>query len=333
MSLDGVSKPSASYKPIPDAIKMNSGPFKLPPEDSTEHPDTSRAVMPLPGPFIVTPDDTAEHPDAPKAEGLAQRSYAQPKCDTEQKKWEDLFGPKPISAKFQDLLEHKEELARERAKLPIEKKEDRTVAIPDPDIPVISPFLDFMGIGTVSIGPFGWNVNDRTLQFLWFKMQLSPKTKTMEPDPILAYRWAHLEALPDLAKAIGMTAEEMKGYNRLNLSCYPITDLNPLKECPLLTALTLGETGDLSPLKECKNLALLELDHAVSIDLHPVKWIMSLKSLIINDTPLKDKDAEPLKECANLRYLGLKGTELSEKKVQELRLALPDCKIVWSSQP
>ena len=51
--------------------------------------------------------------------------------------------------------------------------------------------------------------------------------------------------------------------------------------------------------------------------------------LYLSNTKVSDAGLEHLKEMKELRYLGLTGTNVTDKGVKELQAALPDCKIEW----
>ena len=144
--------------------------------------------------------------------------------------------------------------------------------------------------------------------------------------------------------------KELKKLKGLYLSGTSVKDLRPLNGLKDLEKLDLYETkvSDLSPLKGLVKLELLVLDYTQIEDISPLKMLKNLKELYIQDT--KVKNLTSLKELKNLKKLhlrrtevsdltplmGLKdlkkvyitGTQVTESKADELRSALPNCKVL-----
>ena len=85
------------------------------------------------------------------------------------------------------------------------------------------------------------------------------------------------------------------------------------------------DTSDLSPLAELMNLERLYLKNTHVSDLSPLAELKNLEVLDLNGTLVSD--LWPLAELKSLGSLDLTNTKVSEEQVQELRLALPNCKI------
>ena len=68
----------------------------------------------------------------------------------------------------------------------------------------------------------------------------------------------------------------------------------------------MGDAG-LAHFKDCKNLTVLDLD----------------------GTQVSDAGLAHFKDCKNLTHLGLQKTKVTAAKIEELKKALPKCKIEW----
>ncbi len=109
-----------------------------------------------------------------------------------------------------------------------------------------------------------------------------------------------------------------------------VSELSPLAELKSLEHLWLHNTqvSDLSPLAELKNLETLYLYNTPVSDLSPLAELKSLERLQLRNTPVSD--LSPLVELKNLVLLSFDNTPVSDEQVQELRQALPNCKIYHS---
>jgi hypothetical protein len=123
--------------------------------------------------------------------------------------------------------------------------------------------------------------------------------------------------------------KELKNLEKLYLSYTKVVDLSPLSELKNLEQLFLGDTqvSDLSPLAELKKLEMLFLGNTQLTDLSPLVELYHLEELDLNNTQVSD--LSPLAELKNLESLRLTGIKVSAEQVEELRLALPNCTIVF----
>lgn len=119
----------------------------------------------------------------------------------------------------------------------------------------------------------------------------------------------------------------MKKLTKLELSGTWVNDLTPLTELRHLKYLRVEMSGgDLSPLAGLKSLEELYLSGSGVSDLSPLMELMNLKSLSLGYAQVRD--LSPLAELENLRSLDLRSCrQVSDKQVQELRQALPNCEI------
>ncbi|MDA1049384.1 MAG: leucine-rich repeat domain-containing protein [Planctomycetota bacterium] len=124
------------------------------------------------------------------------------------------------------------------------------------------------------------------------------------------------------------TLAELKKLESLRLSYTSVTDLSPLAELKNLESLHLDGTlvTDLSPLAALENLSDLDLRRTPVTDLSPLAKLKNLKELRLNETLVND--LSPLAGLKNLGSLSLVYTRVSDEQVQELRQALPNCKII-----
>ena len=122
---------------------------------------------------------------------------------------------------------------------------------------------------------------------------------------------------------------ELKKLEYLELYDTQVSDLSPLAELMSLEALCLESTNvsDLSPLAALKNLEFLDLRDTQVNDLSPLAGLKNLEMLYLKNTQVSD--LSPLCELKNLEFLSLSGTQVSREQVEELKLALPNCKIYF----
>jgi hypothetical protein len=125
---------------------------------------------------------------------------------------------------------------------------------------------------------------------------------------------------------------ELKNLRSLDLNLTQVSDLSPLAELKKLEELVLYATqvSDLSPLAELKSLIVLELSNTQVSDLSPLAELKNLAGLGLDGTLVSD--LSPLAELKNLEVLLLNDCSVNEEQVQELRLALPNCTIVFDRQ-
>jgi hypothetical protein len=123
----------------------------------------------------------------------------------------------------------------------------------------------------------------------------------------------------------------LKSLEILSLYSTTVSDLTPLEELKNLALLHLDRTqvSDLSPLVRLKNLEMLSLAYTQVSDLSPLAELKNLKRLYLYSTTASD--LSPLAELKSLEHLDLQNTQVSYDQVQELKQALPNCKIDHSS--
>lgn len=176
----------------------------------------------------------------------------------------------------------------------------------------------------------------------------------------------NVESVYDLAPLQGMELSRLAIYGpgvsdlfplqgmrlkELNLSgSVSIADLSPLKGMPL-ESLTLAGTqaSDLEPLRGMR-LKHLNCDSSNVSDLSPLQGMpltaleilntrvkdlsplrdMPLINLNCTNAPVDDACLEQLKGCKNLQSLLLKGTNVTMAGIEELKNAVPNCRIEWS---
>ncbi len=111
------------------------------------------------------------------------------------------------------------------------------------------------------------------------------------------------------------------------------------KGCKRLTHLNLGNTrvsdAGLTLFKDCKNLTILWLQHTQVSDegLAPFKGCQDLTDLNLAGTKVSDKGLAHFNDCKNLTVLRLQKTKVTAAKIEELKKALPKCKIEWDGEP
>jgi uncharacterized membrane protein len=130
---------------------------------------------------------------------------------------------------------------------------------------------------------------------------------------------------------------DCKNLTSLDLGNTQVSDagLAYFKDCKNLTILFLGNTqvsdAGLVHFKDCKNLTLLALDSTQVSDAGLVHFqgCKNLGLLYLNNTQASDAGLDYFKDCKNLTYLNLQKTKVTRAKVEELKKALPRCKIEW----
>jgi len=129
---------------------------------------------------------------------------------------------------------------------------------------------------------------------------------------------------------------ELKSLESIGLWHAPVTDesIAQLVAIKLLSALSLDDTliGDkgLSHLAELKSLGSISLTNTRVTDagLRHLAEMKSLWSLHLQYTQVSDAGISHLTELKSLRYLYLNHTQVSAVGIQQLKTALPNCKIV-----
>lgn len=94
-----------------------------------------------------------------------------------------------------------------------------------------------------------------------------------------------------------------------------------------LTNLSLGNCGldDISALSSLSELKSLILSGNEISDLSPLSGLTSLRTLYLDDNPVTD--FSPLYGLSSLTTLNIKGIEITETELSDLREALPDCSV------
>jgi hypothetical protein len=87
----------------------------------------------------------------------------------------------------------------------------------------------------------------------------------------------------------------------------------------------------LAHFKDCKKLAYLYLGGAKVSDagLAYFKDCKNLTEVLLNDTLVSDEGVTYLKDCRNLKRLNVKKTKVTAAAVEEIKKALPGCRIEW----
>jgi hypothetical protein len=131
----------------------------------------------------------------------------------------------------------------------------------------------------------------------------------------------------DLEPLAGLTE-----LTSLSVMRVPVSDIHPLSELTNLTGLHLGETRvhDIAPLAGLVNLQGLHLNDTEVSDTSPLANLTNLKVLDLRNTNVED--VSPLCGLAKLEGLTLLNTKVTKAEIDKLRLALPDCTILWSPQ-
>ena len=117
-------------------------------------------------------------------------------------------------------------------------------------------------------------------------------------------------------------------------------DLEHLNGLPKLDTLSLGGTqvtdGGLAQLKllgDLQHLALVCNPHVGDRGLGHLRGLKKLKTLVLSSTQITVEGLRHLKGLSNLNELFVFDAEVTEKGINELRKALPECEIHWSPKP
>lgn len=99
-----------------------------------------------------------------------------------------------------------------------------------------------------------------------------------------------------------------------------------------MESLSISDCGvsDLSFLSGLKKLTMLQVSDNAVRDLSPLSGLTGLKNLYIDNNPIDS--LEPLSALSNLRTLSMKGVSVSQKDLDALAKALPNCKIYADAQ-
>lgn len=116
----------------------------------------------------------------------------------------------------------------------------------------------------------------------------------------------------------------LKNLKKLDLNATKVRDLSPLAELKNLEYLDLRNTQirDLSPLADLKSLEYLDLRNTYVKDFSPLVESQNLRELFVNKM-----QASPAPLALLKRYLMLDGARVTKEQLDELEVALPNCKI------
>jgi serine/threonine protein kinase/Leucine-rich repeat (LRR) protein len=89
--------------------------------------------------------------------------------------------------------------------------------------------------------------------------------------------------------------------------------------------------ADLARLKDCNNLTWLDLSNTdvTAAGLAHLKDCKKLTAILLESTDVSDSAVAPLESCKNLTQLYLAKTKFTAAGIDELKKALPECKIKW----
>jgi serine/threonine protein kinase/Leucine-rich repeat (LRR) protein len=131
--------------------------------------------------------------------------------------------------------------------------------------------------------------------------------------------------------------KDCKSLLVLGLAETQVTDagLVHFKDCKDLEYVNVENTrvGDkgLAHLKDCKNLTSINLHNTSVSDvgLAHFQGCKDLEELRLNNTQVTDDGLTPFLDCKKLTLLKVKQTKVTAAKIDELRKALPQCRIEW----
>lgn len=123
---------------------------------------------------------------------------------------------------------------------------------------------------------------------------------------------------------------KLKSLEWLCMTNHQVTDLSPLRKLTNLKRLELysRQVSDLEPLAELTNLEILALDNTQVSDLSPIAELTKLRELSVRYS--KVRDASPLAKLKSVERMHLRYSHVPREEVEELRKALPNCRIDWS---
>ncbi len=140
-------------------------------------------------------------------------------------------------------------------------------------------------------------------------------------------------SLTELSGITGTFLVHVKGLNKLTkldlAGCKQVrTGLEHLPRGITWLRPSSTQLSDLSPLK---GMALTFLDCSYTplgdADLEPIRALSNLTELLLNYTAVSDAGLIHLKACKKLIHVGLEKTRVTPRGIEELRQALPRCKI------
>jgi len=110
-----------------------------------------------------------------------------------------------------------------------------------------------------------------------------------------------------------------------------LKDVIPLAKLEQLKYLYLNSTqvSDLTPLAGLTSLEWLDLQNTQVSVLTPLARLTRLEVLYLSDNK-QVSDLKPLAGLTSLKILTLDSTQVTQEQINELQIALPNCKIRWS---
>ena len=150
----------------------------------------------------------------------------------------------------------------------------------------------------------------------------------------LIYLSLHSTAVSDAGMANFQNCKELM---HVQLGSTPVSDVGLVyfQDCQNLIGLGLSGTKvtdkGLALFVNCKRLTDLDLNgtHVTDAGIANFKWCKDLISLNLNDTQVSDAGLIHLKNLKNLTSLVLSKTKVTAAGVDDLKKALPKCKIEW----
>jgi hypothetical protein len=126
--------------------------------------------------------------------------------------------------------------------------------------------------------------------------------------------------------------ENLTSLTSLYLQTNYITDISPLVNLTSLTELYLfgNDIANLSPIKNLTSLEVLIIFSNNITDISPLEKLTSLTWIDLESNNITD--ISPLSKLSNLTYLNLRGNPLTQREVDELQAALPDCSIGFTAE-
>ncbi len=181
-------------------------------------------------------------------------------------------------------------------------------------------FLDLDGTRVSDIGPLAGLIRLESLELRRTPISDLVPLRALTGLRSLCLARTQVESIKPLAALSGLTF--------LDLSSTGVSNVEPLA---LLTGLeTLVLTGtpvsDVAPLARLTNLRSLNLANTGAEDINPLGGLTGLQTLELQAA--RASDSTPLSPLTGLRRLYLEGTEVDEHALQELRQALPGCRIM-----
>lgn len=154
--------------------------------------------------------------------------------------------------------------------------------------------------------------------FLDSEVELSPLVDL----PALRHLELRSDALADISVLGSLTDLEVLG-----LHSESVVDASPIAALTRLRALDLSDTRitDIAPIAGLCELELLTLDFTDVSDLAPLSGLPKLQDLSVNATRVSN--LRPLYGLSRLRHLYLAGAPVTAHDIQDLQVALPDCRI------